>query len=173
MDNTPLTGRHIYKDKKDRYYYYDTFTKQAFHIYPQDEKQYTLYSNRFLLVILAMILCAGYFLTWLQAIALGIGLCIVAEGLFRFRYLYKLQKCKLPESAVHKSLLDTLLEKKQPNRAVIKALLYLAFAILILINAYVTKAALALVFISALLSVAACYYAFINLMAFIKIKTAQ
>lgn len=37
MDNTPLTGRHIYKDKKDRYYYYDTFTKQAFHIYPQDE----------------------------------------------------------------------------------------------------------------------------------------
>lgn len=173
MDKTTISGINIFRDKKNRIIYRDPITKNAYQIFPQDEKGFYAYSNRYLLIALAMILSAGYFISWLQALGLGILLVIGVDVYARFKYLPKLKKTSLPDSAKRYSLLENLVNRNQPGRSLLKAFLYLAFSILIVVNGIIQKSALAILAVCLLLSIFSLYYALMNGLAFIKLQNRK
>ena len=62
-----LSGRNIYTDKRKRTIYYDWLTKQGYLVQKQHENRMLFFKNRFVVILFAAILCAGTFLTWMQA----------------------------------------------------------------------------------------------------------
>lgn len=165
-----ISGRNIYVDKRNRIVYYDMITKKGYIIDPKEEEKYKLYQNRFVLIFCAMILCFDFFSGWLTFMAgLAVSFLII-ELVFRFAFLNKLRTVANVERAKHLSVLDEVIQTQDKKRALLKATLYSAFGILIIVNAYSSNYE-TIPFLACIgVAVFAFYYVIVNLIGFSKIK---
>lgn len=165
-----ITGRNIYLDNHGQTVFYDVLTKKGYIIDNKVESKFYLLKNRFFLIAIAIILLGEYFSNWIQAVIAGAAICILAELYFRFMFLKSLRETTKFDRGKRQTMLKATIESNEPRKVLLRAVLYCAFAILIVANALMMKADIAIIVISILLCVAASYCAVINVIALIKMK---
>lgn len=170
MNNTSIAGRNIYTDKKNRILYYDYFSKNGFIIKQDGLSILYIYKNRFFIILLSVILVTDIISSWLIAIALTAGLLLMLEILFRRFYFSKLCVSPIHPNMKQKTLLTSLILARDPVKTLMKTILYFAFSILIVLNAYLQHASLMMYTLSIILSLAGLYYSVVHLLALIKIS---
>lgn len=108
------------------------------------------------------IICSEYLKTWQQSLLVGAGLCIFAEILFRITFLASLRKVTTVDTSTRKSLLETIIFQNDIKKAILKCILYFAFSILIILNAYLQDGTIPVYTLSFFISLFSAYYAVIH-----------
>lgn len=165
-----ISGRNIYLDRRGQTVYYDTFSKKGYIIDPEVESKFYVYRNRYMLIALAVMLVGDYFPSWSQAIIAGLGVCIIVELMYRFKFLRGLRQTTKFDRGNKRTLLKAIIEANDFKKTVLRAVLYVAFAVLIVVNALMMNAETPIIVICVALSIFAAYNAIVNIMAIIKMK---
>ena len=142
LDNYNPLKKHILIDSKNRTVYYDYRTKTSYYLTEEDMGKYKLYSNRWMFAIAFAILAGGWFfkppLTPI-AIAIGFIIDIVLLVAFKTKFLPSLTR---KENVNVEELVDESLKKdsnQSTTRMIFRILLYIAFGVLLVLNAYDRK----------------------------------
>ena len=165
-----LSGQNIYTDKKNRTIYYDFISKQGYIVDKKHENQALFFKNRFAVIFFAAILCAGTFLTWLQAAIVFAVALVLAEFKFRKSFLKELEVAKDIDFERRLSPIKYIVENKEKNKVIMLAILYIVFAVLVVLNAYMENYTSALMVLSIALALFGLYCSIIHLIAFSKMK---
>lgn len=165
-----LSGHNVYMDKKKRTIYYDRLTRQGYLLHKEHENRMQFFKNRFVIILFAAILCAGTFLTWIQATLAGVITAVIVELYFRLSYLKKLEVVTDVDFERRISPLDYIVKNKSRGRAQALCVLYLLFAVLVVLNAYMEQYNLGLMIASGVLSLGGLYYAILHAIALSKMK---
>lgn len=165
-----LSGRNVYTDKKKRTIYYDVLTKQGYLIHKQHENRMLFFKNRFVIILFAAILCAGTFLNWTQAVLAGAITAVLVELYFRLSFLKTLEVVDDVDFERRVSALQYIIENKSQGKVLALAILYLVFAVLIVLNAYMEQYSLGLNILSGALAVVGLYCSILHLVAYSKMK---
>lgn len=163
-----LSGRNVYTDKNGRVIYYDWLTKQGYLIQKENEGRMTLFKNRFVIVLFAAILFAGTFLNWTQAVVAGVVMAVLIELYFRLSYLKKLEVVDDVDFQHRLTALQSILEHKSRTQIIALAALYLVFAVLVVLNAYLENYSMGLNILSGCLGVVGLYFSALHIYALIK-----
>lgn len=167
--NKRLSGKNIYTNKRNQTIYYDQMTKKGYLIPQQKEKTCYIFQHRLILIFLITIVCSEYLNTWQQILLVGAGLCTIAEILFRATFLSSLRRVTTVDKSTKKSLLETIIYQNDKKKAILKCVLYCAFSILIILNAYLQKATVLIYTLSFFISLNSVYYAVVHFIGFHKI----
>ena len=136
MNTYQPKGFFVYLNDKGQCVYSDLFCKGGYIIARSDYKKYQVYALRYILGIVIIALLSTL-IAMKPSIIVGVLTVIVGEILFRVKFLGKTctydPKFKKPEAA---SFLDKITKSADPSKKIIKAILFLIFGILIVINAY-------------------------------------
>lgn len=165
-----LSGRNVYTDKRKRTIYYDRLTKQGYLIHKQNENRMLFFQNRFVIILFAAILCAGTFLSWTQAVLAGVITAVLVEVYFRMSYLKKLEVAEDVDFERRVSSLQYIIDNKSRSKVIALAVLYLLFAVLIVLNAYMEQYSMGLNVLSGLLAVVGLYCSILHMVALSKMK---
>lgn len=165
-----LSGRNIYTDKRKRTIYYDWLTKQGYLVQKQHENRMLFFKNRFVVILFAAILCAGTFLTWMQAILAGVITLVLVEVYFRLSYLKKMEVVQDVDFERRVSALKYIIDTKSRGKVIALAGLYLAFSVLIVLNAYLEQYSLGINVLSVALGILGLYCCILHLVALSKMK---
>lgn len=165
-----LSGRNIYTDKRKRTIYYDWLTKQGYLVQKQHENRMLFFKNRFVVILFAAILCAGTFLTWMQAILAGVITLVLVEVYFRLSYLKKMEVVQDVDFERCVSALKYIIDTKSRGKVMALAGLYLAFSVLIVLNAYLEQYSLGINVLSVALGILGLYCCILHLVALSKMK---
>jgi len=168
--NITLSGHNIYRDKKNRTIYYDFISKNGYIVGREDEGKLFIYKNRFPIIIVAAALTIELLLTPIQAVIAGIICAILVEIFYR---LFVFKRMQISKSFVRKeriSPIQAIIEQKTKGKIIALIFLYLALAILILVNAYLEKYSIGLVLVSGLVSVFSLYFTIIHIIALFKMN---
>ena len=158
VEKIRLSGRNIYTDKKGRTIYYDFVTRQGYLVDKKNENSAQFYKNRLVVILFAAILFAGTFLTWIQAVVAWAVMMAVAEVMFRRSFLKKLEKVTDVDFEKRVSALQYTMENKEKGRIILLAVLYLALAVLVVLNAYMEKYSLELLILSGGIALVGVYF---------------
>lgn len=169
VEKIRLSGRNIYTDKKGRTIYYDFVTRQGYLVDKKNENSAQFYKNRLVVILFAAILFAGTFLTWIQAIIAWAVMMAVAEVMFRRSFLKKLEKVTDVDFEKRVSALQYTMENKETGRIILLAVLYLALAVLVVLNAYMEKYSLELLVLSGGIALVGVYFSVLHFVALIKL----
>lgn len=169
-DSNNISGRNIYLDQHGQTVYYDPFTKKGYIIDKKIENKFFIYKNRFVLILMAIILFSEYFPSWKHATITGVAIYLLAEILFRFKFLRSLRQTTKFSRETRQTMLKSIIASKDQKRTVLRIILYLAFSILIVLNAITIKADIAVMVVSVLLSIIAAYCVLVNIIALIKMR---
>lgn len=164
------SGRNIYVDERGRDVYYDRFTKNGYLIQEKNLKSYFMYQNRFILVIIGIILGYNFLASLETCIIIGVIVAIIIEIMFRRKYLpslitiqgFKPEK-KLP---VYKQIADG----EARGKVILKTFLYLAMSILLVLNAYIEKLEFPMFALSVVVAIISLYACAVNAIALTKMK---
>ena len=165
-----LWGRNIYTVKRKRTIYYDWLTKQGYLVQKQHENRMLFFKNRFVVILFAAILCAGTFLTWMQAILAGVITLVLVEVYFRLSYLKKMEVVQDVDFERRVSALKYIIDTKSRGKVMALAGLYLAFSVLIVLNAYLEQYSLGINVLSVALGILGLYCCILHLVALSKMK---
>ncbi len=165
-----LSGQNIYVDKKNRTIYYDTISKQGYIVDKKHENQALFYKNRLAVLFFAAILCAGTFLTWTQAAIVFAVAVVLAEFRFRKSFLKQLEIVQDIDFERRLSPIKYIVENKEKNKVIALALLYLAFSVLVCLNAYMEQYTSALMVLSVALAAFGIYCSGLHFVAYTKMK---
>ena len=67
-----ISGRNIYLDRQGQTVYYDPISKCGYIIDKKVEGKFFVYKNRFVLILMIMILFSEYFPSWKEVVITGI-----------------------------------------------------------------------------------------------------
>lgn len=168
--NIRLSGQNIYTDKKNRTIYYDVLKKQGYIVDKKHENEAVFFKNRFVIILFAGILCAGTFLTPIQAVIAFAVAIVLAEIRFRMSFLKKLELAKDVDFERKLSPLKFITENKDKNRVVALAILYLIFSVLVVLNAYMEQYSTAIMILSGAIAIVGVYFSVLHFVALSKMK---
>ncbi|MFR2767834.1 MAG: hypothetical protein ACLTAI_05780 [Thomasclavelia sp.] len=95
-----------------------------------------VYKNRFVLILMIMILFSEYFPSWKEVVITGIAIYLLAEILFRFKFLRSLRQTTKFNREKRQTMLKSIIESKDTKKAILRIILYLAFAMLVSFKRY-------------------------------------
>ncbi len=170
VEKIRLSGRNIYTDKRGRTIYYDLVTRRGYLIDKANENSAVFYKNRFVVILFAAILFGATFLSWLQALIAWAIMMALAEFAFRRVFLKKLDPVTDVDFERRISALQYIIENKERGRVIVLAFLYLLFAVLIILNAYVEKYSVGLLIFSGCLALVGFYFGILHIIALTKMK---
>lgn len=136
MNDYQPKGLFIFQNDKGQYVYSDLFTTGGYIISRSDYKKYQVYALRYILGIVIIALLSTL-IDMKPSIIVGVLTVLVGELLFRLKFLAKTctydPKFKKPQSD---NFLDKITKSSDPSKKLIKAILFVIFGVLIVINAY-------------------------------------
>lgn len=131
-----LRGINVYQDDKGRDIYYDRlFTKKAYLIPTHLFGKFSLYQSRYIFPIAIFALLAGFIVETKIALLISIAVLVVMEILFRFKFLPDLPEAKRFKPSADQSFMKRMVGNGSKKKMLIRAALYLALAILLVLNA--------------------------------------
>ena len=139
LDNYNPFKKHLLQDKKHRDVYYDYHTKTAYYITDTDMRKYKLYSNSWLFAISFAVLAGGWFLEPPVAILAGCVIFVALDIVFRRKFLPSLTYKENVNVDDLVSVSTNKVKKETTGRTLIRILLYAAFSVLLVLNAYDQK----------------------------------
>lgn len=139
-DPNTLSGRHIYRDEKGRILYYNPRTLVGYVIQPENVIKYRQLNSRYIIGLLGAMVGVLLFEQWGMPMFLGpvigIACCIFMEYQFRSTFLTSLVQVHHFIPKDKPKLIEGFARESIPRLA-LKAVLYVSFAILLLIDLYV------------------------------------
>ena len=143
----------VYLDKNGNSIYYDRFTKCGYLLKEEVFAQFRTYNNRYLLAFMFGILAYNFITDLRWTILITVGIAVVMEFFFRKKFLTHLTK--YPN---FKPVVKAQENNSEPkSKIIMRMVLYLAFAVLIVLNAYQQKYGNLILFTSYLAAVIAVY----------------
>lgn len=134
MANQHIQGFNIYQDEKGRDIYYDRFfTKKAYLVSAHYARGFTMFQFRFTLPIILFILLSVWFGS-IAALVASIAVYLFLEVLFRIRFLPQLSIVKRYKPVAKPPFMQRLAGHDPKNRLFLKACLFAAFSILLVLN---------------------------------------
>ena len=170
VEKIRLSGRNIYTDKKGRTIYYDFVTKKGYLVDKKNENSAVFYKNRIVVILFAAILCWATFLSPIQAVIAWAVMMVLAEVTFRKSFLKRMEPVTDVDFERRVSALQYIVENKEKGRVIMLAVLYLLFAVLIVLNAYVEKYSIGLCIFSRCLALVGIYFGVLHIIALTKMK---
>lgn len=164
------SGIHIYIDDKGRDVYYDVFTKRGYVIQEKNRSTYARFENRYLLCIILIILLCSITDNYLLSIIIGVVAAIIYEIAFRFNFLTTLVAINNFKPKEKNSIINQIANSNQKQKTIIKVILYIALAVLIVINAYKQGLSTPLIILSYIVSLFGIASAIINIIALTRMK---
>ena len=163
-----LRGINIYLDELDRNVYVDPIGKEAYLIQESNFQMYNFYSNRFILVIGAVVLFASFFGSFYLSVAITVLLFGLLEFFFRRRFLPTLIKLDNFKPDRKLSYEDQETMNNDKKKTILKVIMFILLGVLLGINAYMEgyqgfELGLSVVFV-----LYAAFMSFINLKVLIK-----
>ena len=170
VEKIRLSGRNVYTDKKGRVIFYDMVTKRGYLVDKKHENSAVFFKNRFVVILFAAILFGATFLSWLQAVIAWAVMMALAEVAFRVSFLKYLEPVTDVNFERRVSALQYIVENKEKGRVVVLAVLYFAFAVLVILNAYTEKYGTGLWAFSGCLAAVGIYFGVLHVIALTKMK---
>ena len=160
-DNT-IAGINIFNDDRGRYVYRDPISRTGYVIEGRI-KEFRTFSSRFILGIIAGLLCLLFSLPWYVCLIAGIITFVLVE--FKFRSFLK----RLPQIHNFKPAEKTnRIDAEAANERftiILKLVLLLLVAVLIIVNAHIRKYESFMLIFNYIISAGALYLAFMELKA--------
>lgn len=170
VPKTQLSGRNIYTDKKKRVIYYDGLTKRGYVVEKKDEGKIFFFQNRLVIILFAAILCAGTFLTWVQATLVGVALLAIVEVYYRSSFFKKLEVATEVDFERKLTPLQSILARKSKEKVIALIVLWAVFAVLVLVNAYMEQYSMGLTVLSVGLAIMGGYFCVLHIVALTRMK---
>lgn len=166
-----VAGRNIYKLENGQFVLYDRLSKKAYIVKDKHANQLNYYMNRFIVALVLGILIATFNVNILICIGAG----IIALGVSEYKYRKFLSSLtQLPNFDIKKyqrvSRIDGIVKEGNKLRAVVLALLYIALAILIVLNGILQNHTTYLLVVEGIISVVALYFGITNIIAIFRMK---
>lgn len=136
--NTILSGRNIYKDKHGNTIYYHSRSNTAYRIKPEKENMFSTYQSRYVLALISFVFF--YFLFNLN-IYLSLGLALIIALFLEYSYRSFLKKCPQSKGFVKQEKIkpiDQMIDLSKGS-LILRICLYLALAILLIVNSFVSS----------------------------------
>lgn len=170
VEKIRLSGRNVYTDKKGRVIFYDMLTKKGYLVDKKNENSALFFKNRFVVILFAAILLAAVILSWLQAVIAWAVMMALAEFAFRMSFLKKLEPVTDIDFERRLSALQYIVQNKEKGRVGVLAVLYLLFAVLVVLNAYTEEYTQGLLVLSIGLALVGAYFGILHIIALTKMK---
>ena len=135
QNNNHIRGINMYVDERNRDIYYDIFTKNGYIIDEKRAKKFNMFKNRFILVFMGAVLAVNFVLDIKLTIIFSLLVIAALEYSFRFKFLphcTMIPKFKKGNRAVFDNHEDK-------PKEILRIVLYIAFAVLIVMNAYISE----------------------------------
>ena len=165
-----LSGHNLYLDKYGNTVYYNSFDKNGYIVSKQIEPKFRLFYFRYSIVFIIMILLGDYFKTLQNTFLVGIGAIVLVELYFRMFFLKKLKVIKEFKRERKTSKLESMINSKEREKAVMKACAYALLSVLIVLNAIQQNFNTLFLILSVLGAMYSFYTGIINIIAFSKMK---
>lgn len=138
-DDNSLRGKNIYVDKKKRTIYYNKRSQKGYVITPGSEKSFQVWSSRFILAVICAVFLELFFFNgnWVLSIAIGVGAFAFLEYKYR-KLLNSFPMIQNFDTSTAKPTEEADISNAE-SQLVLKAVLYLALGILLIVNIYVSK----------------------------------
>lgn len=125
----------VFKHPSGRIIYYDYLTNRAYTIPPEKQQQFPLYQNRYLVSLLVVALALVFEVpVWICLVG-GLAVAIGFEIFFRKRYLPSFTYTERfnIEEAIN---MEKKVDKESFKKTLLRIVVYSAFAIVLVLNAY-------------------------------------
>lgn len=136
--NAIMSGKNIYKDKHGNTIYYHEKSNTVYRIAPSKENMFSTYQSRYVLSAIAFVL---FYILFQFNIYFSIGACILIAAFLEYKYRNFLKKCPQSKGFIKQEKIkpiDQMIEI-QTGGLVIRAVLYGALAILLIVNTFVSE----------------------------------
>ena len=167
---TNLAGTNLYLDIYGNTVYYNVFDKNGYIVSKEVEQKFRLFYYRYSIIVIALVLLGDYFKSLTNTLLIGIGVTVLVELYFRFAFLKKLKVIKNFIRDMKVSKLESIINGKEKDKIVMKAVAYMFLSILIVINAIQQNYNIVFMVLSGIIAVVSIYSGVLNVVAFTKIK---
>lgn len=168
-----ISGRNIYQDEKGRNILYNKNTGIGYLIQDKDERQYNLYKNRYIYIVIGVILAMNFLATPIVCIVIGLIAAAVFEYRYRKTYLPSLVQITNFKPYNNVTYLEQLINSGQKNKVLLFGVLYSVFAILLIINGIEMQLNNVMLILNIALSCAALIFSGYHILAYIKMRKLE
>ncbi|MCI5773824.1 MAG: hypothetical protein MR210_04605 [Erysipelotrichaceae bacterium] len=166
-----VAGRNIYILDDGQKVLYDRFSKGAYIIKERHVNQLSYYTNRYIIALVLGILIATFKVNIIICIVAGVLALAISEFKYR-KFLDTLTQ--VPNFDIKKyhnvSRIDGIVQEGKKGRAALLAFLYLALAVLIVLNGILQNHAMYMLIIEGIIAIVGLYFAITNIIAITKMK---
>lgn len=167
---TNVSGRNIYQDEKGRNILYNKNSGIGYLIQEKDERSYNMYKNRYVYVIIGVILAINFLAdTW---VCIGVGLLFAGFLEYRYRRNFLPSLVQITNFKPYKnvSLIDQIVNSGQANKVLISSILYVLFAVLLVLNGIQMKLNNLMMIANLALAFAAIIFSGVHIVAYTRMK---
>lgn len=132
--NSIVSGRNIYQDEKGRNILYNKNTGVGYLIQEKDERAYNLYKNRYLYVLIGIILAVNFLADLWICIGVGVLFALFLEYRYRAKFIPSLVQITNFKPYENLSFVDQMVKNGDKNKILLSGILYIVFAILLVLN---------------------------------------
>lgn len=165
-----VSGRNIYQDEKGRNILYNKNTGIGYLIQAKDEKSFSLYKNRYLYVIIGIILAVNFLANLWVCLGVGALFAIFLEYRYRAKFIPSLVQITNFKPYENLTFIDQMVKNGNPNKILLSGILYIAFAILLVINGLQMELSNILMIANIALACGALVFSGIHFIAYAKMK---
>lgn len=168
-----ISGRNIYQDEKGRNILYNKNTGIGYLIQEKDERAYSMYKNRFVIVLIGVILA----LNFLAPPAICVGGGVITAGVLEFRYrkIFLPTLVQITNFKPYKNitLIEQMVTSGDKNKVLLYGILFILFAVLLIFNGIEMKLSNLLMILNLGLAFAAIIFAGFHLFAYTKMRQSD
>lgn len=166
-----LAGNNIYLDLYGDNVYYNFVDKKGYSISKEVEPKFTIFYNRYAILLIVLVLLGDYFNTLTNTLVAGCGAAIAVELYFRFIYLKSLKVVKNFKREKKVSKVEALVRTKEPQKIMMKGCAYVVLGVLVVLNAIEQNFNTVFILISIVIAGYSMYLSAISFVACKKIKS--
>lgn len=165
-----IYGMNIYSNRYGDTVYYNIFNKAGYIVSKDYEQKFRVLYNRYSIIVVVLILLGDYFKTLENTLIMGAIALALTEIYFRMCFLKKLKIIENFKRANKMSKLHQTIKQGEKDKTVMKALAYIAFGVLLIINALQQNFNTAFIALSGIAALYSFYSGILNVVAFTKMK---
>lgn len=165
-----ISGRNLYQDDKGRNILFNRLDGSGYLIKEKDEKNFHLYSNRYILVAAGVILSMNFIVDLKFSLLIGGIILIALEFMYRTKFLPSLTKIFNFKPYTQVTLVDQLVQKGNKSKVLMTAIAYPVLSVLIVLNGYQLKMNNWMMAINIIIAIVALYISSMYWRAYFKLN---
>lgn len=158
----------VYKDNQNRTIYINRFYDHAFIINKKDEATFNKLCNRFIIPVLVVIAFSIFKISLIYSIIAGIFSFLILMYSFHMKFLKSIPHIEISKIETKLTTISSISDNNSKNKLLLKSILFTFIAILLPLNAVVSKMNNSLMIGSSISAIIVIYFAYKHFMAYLK-----